>query len=84
MTPPAAEDTKVVIEDPPGPDAYSGEALPGWKLVVEEASLPESHSTVSVPPLTAPWWKKMWAFTGMGLIISVGYMVGVTAMSKRK
>ncbi|WIA43782.1 hypothetical protein OEZ86_010204 [Tetradesmus obliquus] len=46
----------------------------GWKKDLGEPSLPESYASISVPPLNAPVWKKLLAFSGMGLLISVGYM----------
>lgn len=43
----------------------------GWKKDLGEPSLPESYASISVPPLNAPVWKKLLAFSGMGLLISV-------------
>ncbi len=36
-------------------------------------SLAESHSSVRVPHTAHPW-RKLWAFTGPGLMVAVGYM----------
>ncbi len=35
---------------------------------------PQSHSTVDFPPLDAPWYRKMFAFAGLGFLVAVGYM----------
>lgn len=43
----------------------------GWKKDLGEPSLPESYASIAVPPLNAPVWKKLLAFSGMGLLISV-------------
>lgn len=45
----------------------------GWKKARISDSLPEVFSTVKVP-LTANFWKKLFAFAGPGLMVSVGYM----------
>ena len=36
-------------------------------------SLPEVHRTVSVPS-GASFWRKLWAFSGPGFLVAVGYM----------
>lgn len=36
-------------------------------------SLPEVHASVSIPEGVG-FWRKMWAFTGPGLMVAVGYM----------
>ncbi len=46
---------------------------PGWRLPLGVPSLPEVHSTVHVPT-GAGFWRKLFAFTGPGLMVSVGYM----------
>jgi len=53
-------------DDPPRPE-------PGWRLPKGSASLPEVHGTVPVP-VTASFWRKLWAFTGPGYLVAVGYM----------
>ncbi len=45
----------------------------GWRKVNTTQSLPEVHASVRVPD-TANFWKKLWAFTGPGLMVAVGYM----------
>jgi len=44
-----------------------------WRREVTTLSLPEVHSSIPVPH-TASFWKKLLAFSGPGLMISVGYM----------
>ncbi|HXH07620.1 MAG TPA: Nramp family divalent metal transporter [Vicinamibacterales bacterium] len=50
----------------PGPEA-------GSVTGPAEASLPEVHGTVPVPP-TASFWRKALVFTGPGYLVAVGYM----------
>lgn len=38
------------------------------------ASLPEANATMAFPSADAPWYKKLFAFAGLGFLISVGYM----------
>jgi manganese transport protein len=46
---------------------------PGWRLTRTMPSLPEVFASVRVP--TAPgFWRKLLAFAGPGLMVSVGYM----------
>ncbi len=45
----------------------------GWRTARHSPSLPEVHSSVSVPHNARPW-RKMLAFLGPGLLVSVGYM----------
>ena len=45
----------------------------GWRLKRLTPSLPESYATVHVPR-TASFWRKLLAFAGPGLMVSVGYM----------
>jgi manganese transport protein len=51
------------------------EALPepGWRRAKHSNSLPEVHASVRVPH-TAHFLRKMLAFAGPGLMVSVGYM----------
>jgi manganese transport protein len=44
----------------------------GWKRKSHLPSLSEAHSTIAVP--TSGWWKKLFAFSGPGLMVAVGYM----------
>jgi len=48
-------------------------STPGWRRHAGQASLPESHRSVSVPA-TASFWRKLFAFSGPGFLIAVGYM----------
>src|SRR5690349_97799 len=45
----------------------------GWKRAVTMPSLPEVFSSVRVPT-TGSFWRKLLAFAGPGLMVSVGYM----------
>ncbi|USN98058.1 MAG: Nramp family divalent metal transporter [Phycisphaeraceae bacterium] len=45
----------------------------GWRKQRTTVSLPESHATVHISP-SAGFWRKLFAFTGPGLLVSVGYM----------
>lgn len=38
------------------------------------ASLSESHRSVSVPPSTTSFWRRLLAFSGPGYLVAVGYM----------
>jgi manganese transport protein len=46
--------------------------LSGWRRPNEVASLSEVHSSVAVPE--GSWYKKVFAFMGLGFMISVAYM----------
>ncbi len=45
----------------------------GWRIARASPSLPEVHSSVRIPHNARPW-RKMLAFLGPGLLVSVGYM----------
>ena len=45
----------------------------GWRNSVSKPSLAEVHSSIAVPH-GASFWRKLLAFSGPGLMISVGYM----------
>jgi manganese transport protein len=45
----------------------------GWRKVSSGNSLPEVFSTIKVP-LKGNFWKKLFAFSGPGLMVAVGYM----------
>jgi len=51
----------------------TGSADPGWRQTRVAVSLPESHRSVAVPT-GAGFWRKVWAFTGPGFMVAVGYM----------
>lgn len=44
-----------------------------WRKGAGEVSLPEAHRSVLVPT-TASFWRKLWAFSGPGFLVAVGYM----------
>src|SRR4051812_3220650 len=46
---------------------------PGWRMARSMPSLPEAFASVRVPQ-TANFWRKLLAFAGPGLMVSVGYM----------
>jgi manganese transport protein len=45
----------------------------GWRKPAGQASLPEVHRSILVPT-TASFWRKLFAFSGPGFLIAVGYM----------
>ena len=45
----------------------------GWRRPRRADSLPEVFSSVNIPK-NAGFWRKMFAFTGPGLMVAVGYM----------
>ncbi|GJP43736.1 hypothetical protein CLOM_g5589 [Closterium sp. NIES-68] len=64
---PAAEDTAEEIEE-------RQRLLVGWRRVPHNRSLDDLHSSVYVPPPESAWYYKLFAFTGLGFVVSVGYM----------
>jgi manganese transport protein len=44
-----------------------------WRRDVTNVSLPEVHRSVVVP-VTASFWRKLFAFSGPGFLVAVGYM----------
>lgn len=44
-----------------------------WLRNIGTNSLPEVFATISVPQ-NGSFWRKLWAFTGPGLMVAVGYM----------
>ena len=46
---------------------------PGWRLARALPSLPEVFASVQVPH-SSGFWRKLLAFSGPGLMVSVGYM----------
>lgn len=46
---------------------------PGWRRQSIHPSLPEAHSSIQIPH-GASFWRKLFAFTGPGLMVAVGYM----------
>ena len=46
---------------------------PGWRKPPGTVSLPEVHRSIVVPQ-SAGFWRKLWAFSGPGFLVAVGYM----------
>src|SRR6266487_7032995 len=44
-----------------------------WRRSTGQVSLPEVHRSVVVPT-TASFWRKLFAFSGPGFLVAVGYM----------
>ena len=44
-----------------------------WKNEEITPSIPEVYASIDVPK-TGSFWRKLWAFTGPGLMVAVGYM----------
>lgn len=79
LTDPAQSPTQSP-DDPPGAVVVStGSAVtvplpePGWRRAVTVPSLSEVHSSIRMPH-TRSFWRKLFAFVGPGLMVSVGYM----------
>src|SRR5215467_9772892 len=49
------------------------EARRAWRRATSQVSLPEVHRSVVVP-VTASFWRKLFAFSGPGFLVAVGYM----------
>jgi manganese transport protein len=45
----------------------------GWRLPSTNVSLPEVHGSIAIPA-AAGFWRKLFAFTGPGYLVAVGYM----------
>ena len=45
----------------------------GWRRDRGMPSLPEVHASIPMPD-SASFWRKLWAFSGPGLMVAVGYM----------
>ncbi|MBA3838527.1 MAG: divalent metal cation transporter, partial [Zymomonas sp.] len=41
---------------------------------LDRVSLSESHRSVAVPPVGGQFWRRLFAFSGPGYLIAVGYM----------
>jgi len=46
---------------------------PGWRQRANEPSLPEAHRSVPIPK-GMNFWRKLFAFSGPGFLVAVGYM----------
>jgi len=44
-----------------------------WRRKAASVSLPEVHRSIVVPT-TASFWRKLFAFSGPGFLVAVGYM----------
>jgi manganese transport protein len=55
------------------PTMHPTDPEPGWRMARSMPSLPEAFASVRVPQ-TANFWRKLLAFAGPGLMVSVGYM----------
>ena len=55
------------------PIEFPGEGDPGWRRVRSAPSLPEVHSSIPIPQGKSVW-RRVLAFAGPGLLVSVGYM----------
>jgi len=58
---------------PPDPIPPTPTAAPAWRLASTAVSLPEAHGTIPIPPGLG-FWRKMFAFSGPGYLVAVGYM----------
>lgn len=60
--------------DAESPNSLSSDATTesGWRQAARTPSLPEVYA--SVPVSQNGFWRKMWAFSGPGLMVAVGYM----------
>jgi manganese transport protein len=59
------------MDSPPTPPTPAPDST--WRKPAGQASLPEVHRSVVVPT-TASFWRKLFAFSGPGFLIAVGYM----------
>ena len=46
----------------------------GWRHARRGNSLSEVYASIEVPPADAPFWRKLMAYWGPGLLVAVGYM----------
>src|SRR6266700_2710005 len=44
-----------------------------WRITPVHFSMPHGHH-ITVVPVTAPFWRKLAAFSGTGFLVAVGYM----------
>jgi manganese transport protein len=58
---------------PPANETVATENKSGWRRPAVQVSLPEVHRSVVVP-VTASFWRKLFAFSGPGFLVAVGYM----------
>lgn len=48
--------------------------MTGWRKQQLENSLPESYASVQCAASDAVWWRKLFPFLGLGIMISAGFM----------
>lgn len=75
----SVEDESVIVDAELGAASFSDKAselepLTGWRQPVHVKSLAEVHASIDVPLPSASFWKKLSAFAGVGLMVSIGYM----------
>ncbi len=62
----------------PPPQVPTASAAPiaetGWRKPRNAPSLREVYGSIKVPPASASFWRKLFAFWGPGLMVAVGYM----------
>ncbi|CAK0779561.1 hypothetical protein CVIRNUC_004804 [Coccomyxa viridis] len=58
----------------PSEPSEQTQLLKGWKVGDGALSLAEVHSSVKVPAAGSSWYAKVFAFSGLGAMIAVGYM----------
>ncbi len=58
---------------PPVNETVATENKSGWCRRAVQVSLPEVHRSIVVPT-TASFWRKLFAFSGPGFLVAVGYM----------
>ena len=58
---------------PPANETVATENKSGWRRPAVQVSLPEVHRSIVVPT-TASFWRKLFAFSGPGFLVAVGYM----------
>jgi len=54
-------------------EATKPDPTAGWQRTSQSPSLPEVHRSIAVPK-SAGFWRKLWAFSGPGFLVAVGYM----------
>ena len=57
----------------PANETVATENKSGWRRPAVQVSLPEVHRSIVVPT-TASFWRKLFAFSGPGFLVAVGYM----------
>lgn len=73
MSPAESQALAAASHSPLEPALHEAHPNSGWRRPVRMPSLPEAFSTVRVPE-NAPFFRKLFAFAGPGLMVAVGYM----------